>query len=97
MLGYALRSHGRAEIEPDLLPGLPASVNADADRQIGQIVLNLLVNAQQAPDRQRRCTAHHRPDRAHPTSNTDRRCSPRVWLRARQRAQASVARCRTAC
>ncbi|MEO3692698.1 hybrid sensor histidine kinase/response regulator [Roseateles paludis] len=80
MLGYALRSHG-IEIEPDLLPGLP-SVNADAD-QIGQIVLNLLVNAQQAltgRDGVRRITVS---TGLTPTSNMDRRRSPRVWLHVR--------------
>jgi two-component system NtrC family sensor kinase len=45
MLGYTLRSHGIV-VELDLAENLP-DVQADAD-QIGQVVLNLLVNAQQA-------------------------------------------------
>ncbi|WP_395702679.1 PAS domain S-box protein, partial [Aquabacterium sp.] len=45
MLAYTWRSHGIA-LELQLAEGLP-KVNADAD-QIGQVVLNLLVNAQQA-------------------------------------------------
>ena len=45
MLGYTFRSHG-IEVQLELAPELP-EVQADAD-QIGQVVLNLLVNAQQA-------------------------------------------------
>ncbi|MEY3294326.1 MAG: hypothetical protein RLZZ451_374 [Pseudomonadota bacterium] len=45
MLGYTLRSHG-VRVELSLAEGLP-EVQADAD-QIGQVVLNLMVNAQQA-------------------------------------------------
>jgi PAS domain S-box-containing protein len=45
MLGYTFRSHGIV-IELNLEPNLP-EIAADAD-QIGQVVLNLLVNAQQA-------------------------------------------------
>ncbi|WP_298828731.1 PAS domain-containing sensor histidine kinase [uncultured Piscinibacter sp.] len=45
MLAYTLRSHG-IELQLELEPELP-EVSADAD-QIGQVVLNLLVNAQQA-------------------------------------------------
>ncbi|WP_280152231.1 PAS domain S-box protein [Piscinibacter sp. XHJ-5] len=47
MLHYGFRSHG-IEVELRLAEGLP-TVYADAD-QIGQVVLNLLVNAQQALD-----------------------------------------------
>lgn len=45
MLGYTFRSHG-IDVQLDLAGELP-EVQADAD-QIGQVVLNLLVNAQQA-------------------------------------------------
>ncbi|MFM7507457.1 MAG: response regulator, partial [Rubrivivax sp.] len=45
MLGYTLRSHG-VRVELSLAEDLP-EVQADAD-QIGQVVLNLMVNAQQA-------------------------------------------------
>lgn len=45
MLAYTFRSHG-IELQLELAPELP-EVSADAD-QIGQVVLNLLVNAQQA-------------------------------------------------
>ena len=45
MLGYTLRSHG-VRVELALGEGLP-DVQADAD-QIGQVLLNLMVNAQQA-------------------------------------------------
>ncbi len=45
MLGYTLRSHG-IELVQGLADGLP-EVMADGD-QIGQVVLNLMVNAQQA-------------------------------------------------
>jgi two-component system NtrC family sensor kinase len=45
MLGYTLRSHG-IRVDLDLAPQMP-DVQADAD-QLGQVVLNLMVNAQQA-------------------------------------------------
>jgi PAS domain S-box-containing protein len=45
MLGYTLRSHG-IELELRLAADLP-EVQADGD-QVGQVVLNLIVNAQQA-------------------------------------------------
>lgn len=45
MLGYTLRSHG-IQVELQLADGMP-QVQADAD-QLGQVVLNLMVNAQQA-------------------------------------------------
>ena len=80
MLGYVLRSHGIA-VTLDLLPGLPP-VKADAD-QIGQIVLNLLVNAQQAlgaRDHGRQLTVS---TGVAPMTDGDRRRVPRVWLRVR--------------
>ena len=45
MLGYTLRSHG-IQVELELAEGMP-DVRADPD-QLGQVVLNLMVNAQQA-------------------------------------------------
>ena len=45
MLGYTLRSHG-IQVELQLAEQMP-EVQADAD-QLGQVVLNLMVNAQQA-------------------------------------------------
>ena len=45
MLAYTLRSHA-VEVSLQLAPALP-EIQADAD-QLGQVVLNLLVNAQQA-------------------------------------------------
>lgn len=80
MLGYVLRSHGIAVVL-DLLPGLPP-VKADAD-QIGQVVLNLLVNAQQAlgaRDHGRQLTVS---TGVAPMTDGDRRRVPRVWLRVR--------------
>jgi PAS domain S-box-containing protein len=80
MLGYVLRSHGIA-VTLDLLPGLPP-VKADAD-QIGQVVLNLIVNAQQAlgaRDNGRRLTVS---TGLAPMTEGDRRRVPRVWLRVR--------------
>jgi PAS domain S-box-containing protein len=75
MLAYTWRSHG-ITLELQLADALP-QVNADPD-QIGQVVLNLLVNAQQAlassqgPRRVRVSTGLERP-------RPDR--EPRVWLR----------------
>ncbi|HEY0954515.1 MAG TPA: PAS domain S-box protein [Roseateles sp.] len=80
MLAYVLRSHGIA-VTLDLLPGLPP-VKADAD-QVGQIVLNLIVNAQQAlglRDHGRRLTVS---TGLAPVTEGDRRRSPRIWLRVR--------------
>jgi two-component system NtrC family sensor kinase len=80
MLAYVLRSHGIA-VALDLLPGLPP-VKADAD-QIGQVVLNLIVNAQQAlgaRDHGRRLTVS---TGVAPMTDGDRRRTPRVWLRVR--------------
>ena len=80
MLAYVLRSHG-IHVELDLLPGLPP-VKADAD-QVGQVVLNLLVNAQQAlgaRDLGRRLTVS---TGVAPMTQGDRRRAPRVWLRVR--------------
>jgi len=73
MLGYTLRSHG---IQVDLLlaPELP-EVQADAD-QIGQVVLNLIVNAQQA------LAAHEGPRRIAVRSGLDIEGAggPVVWI-----------------
>lgn len=80
MLAYVLRSHGIA-VQLDLLPGLPP-VKADAD-QVGQVVLNLIVNAQQAlgaRDHGRRLTVS---TGVAPMTDGDRRRTPRVWLRVR--------------
>jgi two-component system NtrC family sensor kinase len=75
MLSYAFRSHGIV-MEVDLAGELP-SVNADGD-QIGQIVLNLLVNAQQAL-----ASAHGERRVLVQTGVEVRRENrePRVWLR----------------
>lgn len=75
MLGYTFRSHG-IELQLELGSGLP-EVQADAD-QIGQVVLNLLVNAQQAlaacdGERQVRISTGVEPRREGR--------EPRVWLR----------------
>jgi CheY-like chemotaxis protein len=69
MLGYTLRSHG---IEVDLrLAELP-EVQADGD-QVGQVVLNLIVNAQQA------LAAHDGPRRI--AVHTGQAADGSVWLR----------------
>lgn len=75
ILGYTFRSHGIA-LELSLPDDLPA-VMADAD-QIGQVVLNLLVNAQQAlmstqGERHVRVASGVEPRRE--------AREPRVWLR----------------
>jgi len=75
MLGYTLRSHG-ITIELTLLEPLP-EVMADGD-QVGQVLLNLVVNAQHAlgaVDSERRITLQ--------TGVEQRRDNrePRVWLR----------------
>ena len=75
MLGYTLRSHA-IEIELVLVDGLP-EVLADGD-QVGQVLLNLMVNAQQA------LAAVDGPRRIRlQTGVEDRRDNrePRVWLR----------------
>lgn len=75
MLQYGYRSHG-VELDSALGTELP-TVNADGD-QIGQIVMNLLVNAQQAfagvprPHRVRVATGVESPRPGR---------EPRVWLR----------------
>ncbi len=73
MLGYTLRSHG-IELELRLMNELP-EVQADGD-QIGQVLLNLVVNAQQAlasHDGPRRITVH--------SGLTRSGARARVWLR----------------
>jgi len=80
MLAYVLRSHG-IHVTLELLPSLPA-VKADAD-QIGQIVLNLIVNAQQAlgaRDHGRHLTV---ATGLAPMTDGDRRRVPRVWMHVR--------------
>ena len=75
LLQYGFRSHG-IDVVVELAPGLP-TVHADAD-QLGQVVLNLLVNVQHAlagapaPRRVRVETALETPRPGRP---------PRVWLR----------------
>lgn len=80
MLAYALRSHGIA-VQLDLLPGLP-TVRADAD-QVGQIVLNLLVNAQQALGTREGERRLMLSTGLTVMAEQDRRRSPRVWMRVR--------------
>jgi PAS domain S-box-containing protein len=79
MLGYTLRSHG-VRVKLDLASAMPV-VQADAD-QLGQVVLNLMVNAQQAmagvPEGARElllATGVEAPRAGQP------RREPRVWLR----------------
>ena len=78
MLGYTLRSHG-VQLDLVLADGMP-EVQADAD-QLGQVVLNLVVNAQQAManvegPRHLTLTTGVEAQRGPPTSR-----EPRVWLR----------------
>jgi len=76
MLMYGLRSHG-IEVSLELAVGLPP-VTADAD-QIGQVVLNLLVNAQQALTQ-----IEDGPRRLRIVTGLEQRRAgrePRVWLR----------------
>jgi len=75
MLLYSFRTHG---VELELAPGaaLPP-INADAD-QLGQVVLNLLINAQQA------LTGTPGPHRVRVSTGVEHRREgrePRVWLR----------------
>jgi len=75
MLAYTFRSHG-IEVTMKLAPQLPA-VRADPD-QIGQILLNLLVNAQHA------LAAVPAPRRLQLATGVETRRAdrePRVWLR----------------
>ena len=77
MLAYTFRSHG-IELQLELAPELP-EVSADAD-QVGQVVLNLLVNAQQAVAG----LPLGEPRRVRLSSGVEARRSnrePRVWLR----------------
>lgn len=69
MLGYTLRSHG-ITLEQRLDPALPELL-ADGD-QIGQVVLNLLVNAQQA------LATHEGPRRIELSTGFD---EARAWVR----------------
>jgi len=75
MLGYTLRSHGIA-LELQLGSKVP-EVLVDGD-QVGQVVLNLIVNAQQA------LAAHSGPRRIVVQTGVDTGAAPgqgRVWLR----------------
>jgi two-component system NtrC family sensor kinase len=75
MLRYGYRTHG-IDLQMALTDGLPA-VNADGD-QIGQIVMNLLVNAQQA------LASADGARRVHVETGVEARREdrePRVWLR----------------
>ncbi|WP_077035925.1 PAS domain S-box protein [Pelomonas sp. KK5] len=75
MLGYGYRTHGIA-LELTLGEGLPP-ISADGD-QIGQIVMNLLVNAQQA------LAGRDGPRRVQVQTGLEPRRDyrePRVWLR----------------
>lgn len=79
MLAYTFRSHG-IELQLELEAGLP-EVRADAD-QIGQVVLNLLVNAQQALAAQEpREGAERRVRVATGVEARRENREPRVWLR----------------
>jgi PAS domain S-box-containing protein len=78
MLGYTLRSHG-ITLQLQLAEDMPV-VQADAD-QLGQVVLNLMVNAQQAmagvtTPRWLTLTSGVEAPRAQSTQR-----EPRVWLR----------------
>ena len=78
MLGYTLRSHG-VQVDLVLAEGMP-EVQADAD-QLGQVVLNLVVNAQQAManvEGPRRLTLSTGVESMRPTPSSR---EPRVWLR----------------
>ncbi|MBX3603957.1 MAG: PAS domain S-box protein [Piscinibacter sp.] len=79
MLAYTFRSHG-VELQVELAADLP-EVRADAD-QIGQVVLNLLVNAQQALAAQEPQAGAERRVRVSTgvEARRDNR-EPRVWLR----------------
>lgn len=75
MLQYGYRTHNIAQ-ELDLGEGLPP-VMADSD-EIGQVVMNLLINAQQA------LAGHEGPRRVRVQSGVEPRRDnrePRVWLR----------------
>ncbi|MES2959969.1 MAG: PAS domain S-box protein [Pseudomonadota bacterium] len=75
MLGYTWRSHGIA-LELVLADALPA-IDADGD-QLGQVLLNLMVNAQQA------LATHEGPRRVRISTGIEsvrENRPPRVWLR----------------
>jgi two-component system NtrC family sensor kinase len=75
MLLYSFRTHG-IELDLSLAPSLP-SINADGD-QVGQVVLNLLVNAQQAMSG---TAGPHAIRVATGVEHRRRGREPRVWLR----------------
>ena len=75
MLLYSFRTHG-IELDLALAPMLP-SINADGD-QVGQVVLNLLVNAQQAMSG---TAGTHAVRVATGVEHRRQGREPRVWLR----------------
>lgn len=81
MLGYTLRGHGIA-VDMQLTERLP-DVQADPD-QLGQVVLNLIVNAHQALTAQRSDSAAAQPPRIVLSSGLEAQRpgrQARVWLR----------------
>jgi PAS domain S-box-containing protein len=81
MLGYTLRSHG-IKVDLQLAESMP-DVQADAD-QLGQVVLNLVVNAQQAMESvqgARVLTLSTGVEAPRPGGSGGSGREPRVWLR----------------
>ena len=81
MLGYTLRSHG-IQVDLQLADAMP-DVQADAD-QLGQVVLNLVVNAQQAMEAvqgPRVLTLSTGVEAPRPLGSGSSAREPRVWLR----------------
>ena len=78
MLGYTLRSHG-IKVELDLADAMP-DVQADPD-QLGQVVLNLVVNAQQAMESMQGVRVLTLATGVESPRPGAARREPRVWLR----------------